>query len=70
MLMTKHMSETDKIAEKQRFGLFGQPPPLGIGDNKFAKTPHPRGEDGRPLTEERNVFQGAARSGKGKKGYF
>lgn len=69
-LKTKQLADTEQVASKQRFGLFSQPPPLGLGDTQFEKHIPKRNEQGKPETEERNIFAGPSRTGKGKSGYF
>lgn len=69
-LKQKSIVDTEKEATKQRFGLFSQPPPLGMGDTQFEKHIPKRNEQGKPETEDRNVFAGPSRTGKGKSGYF
>ena len=49
----------------QRFGLFSQPPPIAIGEtNMYPKVPHPRNEENKPETAERNFYTGSLLKGK------
>ena len=62
------MQIADQYGDKQRFGLFSQPPSVAVGDTQFVKIIPPKDEMGKPVTEPKNIFPGPCRKGIGKKG--
>jgi hypothetical protein len=63
-LREEAIKETEVIATKQRFALFSQPPPLGIGDysHELVKPRiainfklDPKDENKKPITEPPNI---------------
>jgi len=64
------LAHAEKEAEKERFGLFSQRPPLGLGDCKYDIPHHPRDADGKVVSEPRNFYCNPMKSGKGSDVYF
>ncbi|EGR34901.1 hypothetical protein IMG5_001300 [Ichthyophthirius multifiliis] len=70
-LRIEALEDSEKVATKQRFALFSQPPSLATGDDKqYQKIYHQRDENGKPITEARNIQSTALKRGKAKDAYF
>lgn len=70
-LRDKALKETGDYAEKERFALFSQPPPLGMGDCFYDEGHHPKDEEtGMPVTKPRNLQTNPMHLGQGPDVYF
>eukprot|EP01017_Pseudomicrothorax_dubius_P011133 TRINITY_DN14110_c0_g1_i3.p1 TRINITY_DN14110_c0_g1~~TRINITY_DN14110_c0_g1_i3.p1 ORF type:complete len:273 (-),score=73.80 TRINITY_DN14110_c0_g1_i3:333-1151(-) len=66
-LREEALKDTEKYAEKQRFGLFSQPPTLAVGDNSyFQPKKAKRDQNGKVVTEPRGVYTIGAKTGTAK----
>jgi len=70
LLRTKAMDQTEKFGSVERFGLFSQPPPLGLGDCHYESNLHARDDNGNVVSEPRNFYTNPMASGKGPTVYF
>ncbi|CAD8114672.1 unnamed protein product [Paramecium primaurelia] len=65
------LKDAEMNAQKQRFGLFSSPVPLGLGDDSMEMRKKPqRGENGKPITEPSNIKVSATRTGRIRSSYF
>lgn len=69
-LREKALKEAEKESEKERWGLFQQPPPLKIGECDYVPHHFPRDEKDLPLSGPRNFYTGPPLKGKTQDVYF
>lgn len=69
-LREKAQKESEKEADKERFGLFGQPSPLGIGDCDYNLNHKPRDENGGVVMEPPNFYTNPMKQTKSPEVYF
>lgn len=50
------LKDSEREAEKERFGLFAQPSPLSLGDCRYEPNHHPRDDDGNVLMQPPNFY--------------
>ena len=55
-MRTKALGDAEKEAAKERFGLFTQASPLGLGDCRYEPNHHPRDEDGNVVMQPPNFY--------------
>jgi len=68
---TLTLAHSEKEANKERWGLFSQRPPLGLGDCIYEKKVYPRDANtGNVVTAPRNFYTGPMKKGKGCEVYF
>ncbi|CAD8103755.1 unnamed protein product [Paramecium primaurelia] len=71
LIRKEMLKDAELNAQKQRFGLFSSPVPLGLGDNSMEMRKKPqRGENGKPITEPTNMKVCATRTGRIRSSYF
>lgn len=58
------------MGSKQRFGFFSIPPSHTAGKTDFSRTASRKNNDGRVVTENRNIFSGGNSTGVLNKNYF
>ena len=64
------LKNAEKEAEKERFGLFTQPSPLGLGDCRYEPNHHPRDADGNVLMQPANFYTSPMKYQKTSEVYF
>lgn len=64
------IQELDTISSKQRFGYFSIPASLAIGDSRFQGKSVQKDENGRVLTQPRNISVRPTATGNTKSSYF
>ena len=69
-LRAKALNHADKEAEKERFGLFTQASPLGLGDCRYEAGHHPRDEDGNVKMQPANFYTSPMKLTKSPEVYF
>lgn len=66
----KYQTDADLIGSKQRFGFFSIPPSHTAGKTDFSITACHKNNDGRVVTENRNIYSGCISTGILNKNYF
>lgn len=69
-LRTSAMEVTEKYGSVERFGLFSQPPPLGLGDCNYESKLPERDTNNNIVTGPRNFYTNPMQTGKGPTVYF
>lgn len=69
-LRNKALKDSETCAEKERWGLFSQPPPLGLGNMDYEVKHHPKDENGVAKSGPSNFYTGPPLAGKSSDVYF
>lgn len=69
-LRKTYETDVDLMSTKSRFGFFSLPPSHKAAKTDFSSTTCRKSEDGKVLTESRNIYTGPTASGVLKKSYF
>lgn len=69
-LRSRALKHAEVEAEKERWGLFSQPPPLKLGEMKYTTEFHPKDENGLPVQLPTNFYTGPPLKGKTQDVYF
>ena len=64
------LKDSEREAEKERFGLFAQPSPLSLGDCRYEPNHHARDDDGNVKMQPPNFYTSPMKYQKTSEVYF